>query len=158
MFAFCTLLFFSWLLFTRTGQIRNLSSSNCVFSFSSSFINFFQFIKGDLCLRHDARQFKVIFVVLSRSYFRRAHPLNVSFFFSWQPGATEQNTRRSSQIQPFFSLLSHSNLLLTPDYSPGYRIILPFPFYLRIVLVFESVCCLICIRKLQSTRISVGCW
>ena len=32
-------------------------------------------------LCHDARQFKVIFVVLSRSYFRRAHPLNVSFFF-----------------------------------------------------------------------------
>ena len=80
------------------------------------------------------------------------------FYFSWQPLATGRNTRHGAQILSLFSLLPYSSLLLTSDYSLGYCFILLFLFYLCIVFGFESLCCLIYVRKLQNMRIYLFGW
>jgi hypothetical protein len=70
-----------------------------------------------------------------------------------------RNTTRDTVLRCCpFSLYSHSSLLLTPDHSLGYCLILLFAFHVCVVFVFESMCYLIYVWKMQRMRNYLWCW
>lgn len=150
----CTIICFPSLLFTV--QIRNINYSDSLFlRFSLIFITLSR--ETNVCVKTLDNSRSLLSSCRGRIFAQ--HTLwSFHFYFSWQPVATGRNTRHVSQILSLFFLLPYSSLLLTFDYSLGYCFILLFQFQLCIFFVFESLCCLICARKLQNMRICLLYW